>query len=29
VVAGKDGLRQVSAGDDLAPCKLCDPYDTT
>jgi hypothetical protein len=29
VVAGKHGLRQVSAGDDLAPCKLCDPYATT
>lgn len=29
VVAGKDGLRQVSASDDLAPCKLCDPYATT
>ena len=29
VVAGKDGLRQVSAGDELAPCKLCDPYATT
>ena len=29
VVAGKGGLRQVSASDDLAPCKLCDPYATT
>ncbi|MGH9084042.1 MAG: hypothetical protein ACRDYW_01185 [Acidimicrobiales bacterium] len=29
VVAGKDGLRQVSASDELAPCKLCDPYATT
>jgi multisubunit Na+/H+ antiporter MnhG subunit len=26
VVAGKRGLRPVSAGDGLAPCKLCDPY---
>jgi hypothetical protein len=26
VVAGKKGLRAVSADDGLAPCKLCDPY---
>ena len=26
VVAGKDDLRPVSAGDGLAPCKLCEPY---
>jgi hypothetical protein len=26
VVAGKSGLRAVSAADGLAPCKLCDPY---
>jgi hypothetical protein len=26
VVAGKVGLRAVSAGDGLASCKLCDPY---
>jgi multisubunit Na+/H+ antiporter MnhG subunit len=24
VVAGKDGLRAVEAGEDLQPCKLCD-----
>ena len=29
VVAGKDGLRQVSPSEGLAPCKLCDPYATT
>jgi len=26
VVAGKNGLRAVSADDGLASCKLCDPY---
>lgn len=26
VVAGKRGLRQVTAGDGLVPCKLCEPY---
>jgi hypothetical protein len=26
VVAGKPGLRRVSADDDLESCKLCDPY---
>ena len=26
VVAGKEGVRAVSATDGLAPCKLCDPY---
>jgi hypothetical protein len=26
VVAGKTGLRRVSAADGLEPCKLCDPY---
>jgi hypothetical protein len=26
VVAGKNGLRAVSAADGLASCKLCDPY---
>ena len=26
VVAGKSGLRAVSADDGLASCKLCDPY---
>jgi hypothetical protein len=26
VVAGKHGLRAVSADDGLASCKLCDPY---
>lgn len=26
VVAGKPGLRDVSADDGLAACKLCDPY---
>ena len=26
VVAGKDGLRPVTPGDGLSPCKLCDPY---
>ena len=26
VVAGKNGLRPVSADDGLASCKLCDPY---
>jgi len=26
VVAGKLGIRAVSATDGLAPCKLCDPY---
>ncbi len=26
VVAGKRGLRKVSSKDDLAPCKLCNPY---
>lgn len=26
VVAGKSGLRQVTASDGLAPCKLCGPY---
>ncbi|MBA2280512.1 MAG: hypothetical protein H0W25_04645 [Acidimicrobiia bacterium] len=26
VVAGKIGLRAVSASEGLAPCKLCDPY---
>ena len=26
VVAGKVGLREVSAGDGLDSCKLCDPY---
>lgn len=26
VVAGKTGLRQVTPGDGLAPCKLCEPY---
>jgi len=26
VVAGKTGLRQVTAGDGLTPCKLCEPY---
>jgi hypothetical protein len=26
VVAGKSGLRQVSESDDLAPCKLCEPF---
>lgn len=26
VVSGKSGLRAVTAGDGLAPCKLCDPY---
>ena len=26
VVAGKEGLRAVSAEDGLEPCKLCDPY---
>ena len=26
VVAGKTGVRAVSATDGLAPCKLCDPY---
>jgi len=26
VVAGKRDLRQVEAGDDLIPCRLCQPY---
>jgi hypothetical protein len=26
VVAEKSGLRQVSEDDDLAPCKLCEPF---
>ena len=26
IVAGKADLRPVTAGDGLAPCKLCDPY---
>lgn len=26
VVAGKGGLRRVTAADGLEPCKLCDPY---
>ncbi len=26
VVAGKPGLRTVGAGEELEPCKLCDPY---
>ena len=26
VVAGKSGLRPVTPDDDLAACKLCDPY---
>lgn len=26
VVADKDGLRTVTSADQLAPCKLCDPY---
>jgi hypothetical protein len=26
VVAGKDDVRPVLAGESLAPCKLCDPY---
>ncbi len=26
VVAGKPGLRPVRAGEDLAPCRLCNPY---
>jgi multisubunit Na+/H+ antiporter MnhG subunit len=28
VVAGKAGLRGVAADEQLAPCKLCDPYAT-
>jgi hypothetical protein len=28
VVAGKPGLRAVTAADGLVPCKLCDPYAT-
>jgi multisubunit Na+/H+ antiporter MnhG subunit len=28
VVAGKPGLRTVTADEALAPCKLCDPYAT-
>lgn len=27
VVAGKDDLRVVTADDDLAPCKMCEPYE--
>jgi hypothetical protein len=26
VVAGKKGLRRISEGDGLEPCKLCNPY---
>lgn len=29
VVAGKSGLRAVTAADGLVPCKLCDPYAVT
>jgi hypothetical protein len=29
IVAGKSDLRSVTAADELAPCKLCDPYAET
>src|SRR5690606_32163074 len=28
VVSGKDDLRTVTPADGLAPCKLCEPYDS-